>query len=206
MTIDAKLVEEERQSWFDSSKTAPRVWVGVVGGVGRRKNVDLVARALEALGPNYGLVLAGAAEGDESEIFEWTAGAVANGTSLIRIPGSIPNARFDAIIRALDCVVIAHSNEGPSGVFAKALSAGVPVVSAGARSLRRDADRAGERASWVPLEATRIAGAIELQSTLAKLPPRSDSVEMFTRRILGGRQPSATSGAGGSTSATVSEC
>lgn len=56
-------------------------------------------------------------------------------------------------------MVVAHSNEGPSGILGKAACLGARVVAAGARNLERDVRVLGSAGCWVPLEVSELSRA-----------------------------------------------
>lgn len=179
-----------RDSWNRGFSAAPAFWIGVIGGIGPRKNLDVVAEAVSSLTVNIGLVIAGQAEVEESIIEQWLAPAAEHGAPIVRLAGTLGEHDFDSIIRGLDCVVVAHSNEGPSGILAKAVMAHTVVVAAGAQSLKRDAEFSGGKVVWSELTPDGIASS--LTSVLHSAPPEGgpnlDSQQMFADRLLSGRR------------------
>ncbi|MDF2045938.1 hypothetical protein P2P98_07185 [Microbacterium sp. Kw_RZR3] len=146
-----------RAARADLDSDGRRYWVGVFGAVTPRKNLDLIAEAMLGI-PNAGLLVAGSIDDATRALaaralfqLEEAGQAVRFRTSALR------DAEFDALIASVDCVVAAHSNEGPSGVVGKAQAANRPLVLAGARSLRDDALSIGELAAWSELDSTAIA-------------------------------------------------
>lgn len=135
-------------------------WAGVFGAIHARKNLHLIAEALTDH-PDVGLLVAGGIDAESAELArEPLARYVAAGGSFVHIAPPLDDAGFDGAISAVDCVVVAHSNEGSSGVASKAAAAGRRLVLAGARSLRRDARALPGQASWSPLDAAALSAAI----------------------------------------------
>ena len=85
----------------------------------------------------------------------------------------LSDLELDAAIRRVDCVVLAHSNEGPSGLFGKAAAAGTRIVAAGAASLRADAGAIPEVAAWSPLDVVGLGAELDL----ARRKPRPDPIQ-----------------------------
>lgn len=186
MSADPSDRERLRDEWAALVVNKPRYWVGVVGGIGPRKNVPFVSEAVASLGSDFGLVVAGEAEAQEADIEEWLSTARRAGTSVVRIEGTLSEHHFDSIVAALDVVVVAHSNEGPSGILAKAVLAETPVAAAGAQSLRLAADSSDGAVAWSELEAHLIADSIQsLVSVDRKMTSRKNlSTSLFTDRLL----------------------
>lgn len=155
------------------------LWFGVVGAITSRKNVDLVSRALAQLGPEVGLVVAGASEVEESTIEEWTAPMREAGQSVVRINRRVSDEELDSIIASLDVAVIAHSNDGPSGIMGKADVAGKRVLAAGAPTLRRELRMNTDLGVWTALNASALADGARL---LLSLPARRESGQARGRR------------------------
>jgi glycosyltransferase involved in cell wall biosynthesis len=139
-----------------------RYWFAVLGAISQRKNVDLVAQALSGLDTSkLGLLVAGA--WDES-VGDETASAIDHlrdaGASTVVINRKLQDDELDAAVALADCLVLAHSNEGPSGLLGKAAAAGTRVVAAGARSLRKDLQYLLGLGAWVELEESELARAL----------------------------------------------
>lgn len=169
------------------SPHSDRIWYGVIGAVTVRKNLPLIVRALTELDPSgVALVVAGRIDPAvllESEPYLKTLRD--NGVPVVIEQSVLTEALFDALIATVDVVVIAHSNEGPSGVLSKAVAAGTCVVAAGARSLRRDVNAAV--GTWVPLELGPLADALRSAPNLfpSHATPRVATIDDFARRLLG---------------------
>ena len=159
-------------------------WVAVVGVIAARKHVPLVASALTGL-PFTGLLLAGRVEEQERAAIDRAVLELEQaGHPVRRVERLLSNTEFDAAVGAADVVVVAHGNEGASGVLGKAAAVGTPMVLAGARSLAEDAKRLQGLAHWVPLDRD------ELRAAVGRARRESSSVsvateEEFARVLLG---------------------
>ncbi|MCO7203590.1 glycosyltransferase [Microbacterium sp. CnD16-F] len=175
-----------RGEWAKRARGFNGTWVGVVGALDRRKNLALVCEALSRFAPEeVGLVVAGKAVEGEPEIETSIASMRAAGGPIIRIAGVLPDIEMDNVIRAVDLVVLAHSNEGPSGIFGKAVSAGTYVIAAGAKSLKRDVAKVREGAQWTPLDPVLLGDAIEEARARHRLKPVSLGSQRFIDELLG---------------------
>jgi glycosyltransferase involved in cell wall biosynthesis len=164
-----------------------RYWFAVLGAIAPRKNPGLVARALCAAGTRpTGLLIAGAIDPEARAEIEREAGRLERaGVRLILIDRLLSDVELDAAVRLVDCVVLAHSNEGPSGLFGKAAAAGTRIVAAGASSLKRDAARAGDAATWSELDESSLADALR-QAISSGRPAARGSIdaERFVTALL----------------------
>lgn len=160
-------------------------WVGVFGYVSTRKNLHLLADAITPL-QGVGLVLAGTISEDAEELARpWLESLRANGR-LALYPGPLASDVFDSLLSSVDCVVAAHSNDGPSGVVARAAVAGKVLVLAGAPTLSRDADALGAQAYWAELSALGLRNAIAtVKCELRRFSPPAGGVEQFVNTLLG---------------------
>ncbi len=146
-----------------------RYWFGVVGAISSRKNVDMVAEAVAAMKAPVGLVIAGKVADESVPAVNRVSEAMSKrDVPFVVVDRLLADDELDAFVMNLDCVVLAHSNEGPSGIFGKAAAAGTRVVASGATSLRDDCDSWPEGAQWVPLDVARLATAL---SDAVALPP-----------------------------------
>ncbi|MBN9207323.1 MAG: hypothetical protein J0H96_01505 [Microbacterium ginsengisoli] len=169
-----------------SSGRAGFRWAAVLGVIGERKNVPLILEALLLVrSKGIGLVLAGRDDGSQRDLAECIRRAEQEGVRVERFDGNLSDAVLDAIVAAAGCVVLAHSNEGPSGILAKALYAGTPIVAAGARSLRRDVKAIGAGASWCSLDRVQLSHAIESAMTGPKPAQRENQSALFANRLMG---------------------
>jgi glycosyltransferase involved in cell wall biosynthesis len=137
---------------------AGRPLVGVFGVMSLRKNAPLVLDAILAARTGADLVLAGKVLPD---VAEWLAALdPAVRERIVVRDGFLPNDVLDRYVAAVDVVVIALTNNGPSGIMGKALAAGVPVVSAGSEVRARElAATAGGEAT--DLTVAGIAGGLD---------------------------------------------
>lgn len=174
---------ELRKEWTASAAPGVESWAGILGAIGKRKNVELVARAISNLDGRVGLVLAGPPELNESEVEDWIL-PLRKSRRVVRIARHMTDGELDSVILALDCVVLAHSNEGPSGILARALISGARAVTAGALSLRADASRMPERVNWVPLEADSIGAAIDAAIRQGRTSGFEHSDTSFARLLV----------------------
>ncbi|GAP53570.1 hypothetical protein AHiyo6_01350 [Arthrobacter sp. Hiyo6] len=136
-------------------------WFGVVGSVGHRKNLPLVAAALAALDcADVGLAVAGRIEeGVLNRAQPFLDRIQANGGQVKVIDRLLDDLEMDNFVVELDCVVLAHSNDGPSGILGKAVAAGTSIVAAGAPTLRADCRQVGSSAEWVRLTEKQLSKA-----------------------------------------------
>lgn len=178
---------EIRQRW---GMEADRFYFAVIGSITPRKNVELVASAAARLpqDANVGLVVAGVWSGESHQERERLQALSRAGTSVDVIvhDGLLPSAELDALIGGVDCVVLAHSNEGPSGILGKASAAGTRVISAGARSLKEDARIRPDLMIWVDLDENRIAEAMSQVRTRPAPAARGASTSGFADRLIYG--------------------
>lgn len=153
---------------------ANRYWFAVLGDISHRKNVTLVARALHVADvKQIGLLIAGRCDPSATRGMAEPIEALKDaGAKVVVINRLLTDAELDAAVATIDCLVLAHSNEGPSGLFGKAAVSGTRVVAAGAQSLREDVGCAPGMATWCPLDIVSVASA--LQS--ARTTPRPGSV------------------------------
>lgn len=179
-----ELAEAYRKEWAASAAKDTR-WFGVVGALTSRKNIPIVAEALTQISQPIGLVLAGHAEDGEAEVARWVAPLVAANVVVRRVAGTLSDEQLDSIISALDVAVVAHSNEGPSGIVGKAQAANRFVLGAGALSLRADLRNNPALGLWTPLDPTAMARAAETllrrERPVGGGPDGSD----FAARLLG---------------------
>ncbi|MCO4253149.1 hypothetical protein [Pseudarthrobacter raffinosi] len=152
---------------FDTHRPGSRLlptgcfWFGVVGSIGQRKNLPLVASSVAALNlPDVGLAVAGCIEDEVlHQAQPYLEQILRNGGRVEILNRLLADSEMDQVITELDCVVLAHSNEGPSGVLGKAVAAGTTVVAAGALTLRSDCRQIGSSAEWVRLSQVELTQA-----------------------------------------------
>ena len=138
-------------------------WFAVLGAITERKNVPLLIRSmLEASTPSAGLLVAGKIDPAIRQDIDLAASALLGAGHRIIIQDRIlSNIELDAAVTAADCILLAHSNEGPSGLLGKAACAGTRVIAAGAQSLKADIKGLGGSAEWVALQPAPIAAAMK---------------------------------------------
>jgi hypothetical protein len=164
-----------------------KYWYAVLGAISERKNVGMVARALiEQPRRPVGLLVAGRIQPSElTKLHELEPHLIMAEVELKIVDRLLTDGELDAMVTAVDCLVLAHSNEGPSALFGKALLAGTRVLTAGARSLRADADRLPGHASWVPLDPGSIAaGMVDAFSAQRPRPTRLGDTGAFADALL----------------------
>lgn len=151
-----------------------RYWFGVVGAITARKNVPTVLRAIQLCDTDrIGFVIAGTVDpAIAGEIEAGLRSVAASGVATVLLDRVIDSVEFDSLVAALDCIVVAHSNEGPSGVLSRAAALGTRVVCAGADSLRVDAQQVPDVATWCPLTETSLAEAFRAAQRLNRPAPR----------------------------------
>ncbi|WP_291038596.1 hypothetical protein [Herbiconiux sp.] len=154
------------KSWGISKS---RYWFAVLGAVTTRKNVALVARALNRV-DNVGLVIAGRIQREALEDALPSLEDLKKGGNLVLVRDELlSDTELDALVLAVDCVVLAHSNEGPSGLMGKAAAAGTRVVASGAQSLMDDVSQIPTLAEWVNLDEYELAEAFR-RAAISKRP------------------------------------
>ncbi|RKT36067.1 hypothetical protein DEU34_0573 [Microbacterium sp. AG1240] len=144
-------------------------WVAVLGLITRRKNLDAIAEAVASI-PWGGLVLAGSLTADARALAEPFLRQLLAEGRLITHFGSLSDSDFDAVISAVDCVAVVHSNNGPSGVVGKAAAAGTRLILGGARSLKRDWASARQVATWSGSTPKELAYAMAKSRNVEPLP------------------------------------
>lgn len=174
-----------RAAWNTGSPSEAS-WFGIVGAITARKNIDLVAEALSTVPAHTGLVIAGAAEVDEEVISDWVAPMIKAGRPVVRMNHRLTDTELDNVVAAIDVAVVAHSNDGPSGIMGKAAAAGKYVLAAGAPTLRREILKSPELGVWAKLTSTSLATAA---TKVVRLSPRTSMDEQtiggfFCSRLL----------------------
>jgi hypothetical protein len=96
----------------------------------------LLYEATVASGDDADLLIAGAVSDD---VAEWLAARTPEQLQrLILRCRHLDNDELDQLVAACDVVSVVQLNKGPSGIMGKALTAGVPVVSAGSKVRARE--------------------------------------------------------------------
>ena len=180
---DSASVRELRAEFGDQQ------WLGILGRIDQRKSVaevaDAAALVSKATRP-VGLLLRGRCEpralADAEPAFERLRQA---GGRIIIDDRLCSDVELDSTVAAVDCLIVAHTNEGPSGILGKGLASGTRVVVAGARSLKPDVSlsRAG---LWSELDPRAMsAGIMEVLGLPRPDPvPVADATE-FCADLLG---------------------
>lgn len=166
---------------------ADRRIVGIFGGVGPRKNADLVLDSLIAADLDADLLLAGPVA---PEVHAWIDGLPPELRARVIVrDGFHSNELLDKYVASSDVAPIALTNNGPSGIMGKASAAGVPVVTAGSEVRAREliATDGGEVADLTP---ESIGAAIRRVFEKDPDAPRRNTVppataEEFSRSLLG---------------------
>jgi len=162
-------IHQAAESW----KLQPeRYWFGVVGAITGRKNVPAIAAALQMpMSQPVGLVIAGSCDPKVAGELGMLVDELQRSGVAVRVENRLlSDIELDSMIAAVDCVVLAHTNEGSSGIMGKAAVLGTRVAAAGARSLEADCDLLPGLASWAPLSEP------EFSSLLASCVGRSRPV------------------------------
>lgn len=159
-------------------------WFAILGAITSRKNVGLTLEALGKLGNSYGLVVAGKIDQHvRQEIDQFLHFTSHNNIRVVN--RLLEDAELDGLVRATDCLVLAHTNEGPSGLFGKALAAGTRILAAGATSLRADCLASPENATWVTLDVASLSrGMHESSQRPSPTPALGLGKEQFIRALL----------------------
>ncbi|MEX5306084.1 hypothetical protein RF644_10050 [Kocuria sp. CPCC 205258] len=178
--ISFKPSEFELESiWPSTSRTREIEWIGVVGALTCRKNIPLVLEsALNVNRHRIGIVLAGKLdESLKAEVQTLLQKMERRRIQTVLLDQPLTDGQLDAILSRLKIVVLAHSNEGPSGILGKAVEAGTFVVAAGAHSLRDDCKILSKSSAWSPLSAPDISESIRIGLEHRQVTPRSLNTE-----------------------------
>lgn len=162
------------------------LWFGILGAVTWRKNPQLVFDALCEYTDRYEVTAALSIIGRcDADTRAWLDQLQApERVQVLEHNEFVSDQELDSIVATIDCIVLAHSNNGPSGILAKASAAGAAVISAGAPSLKRDCRALGGKATWVPLRKQDLAAA--MQSIKRREKPfvgESDNTPDFCARL-----------------------
>jgi hypothetical protein len=164
-----------------------RQWFSVLGVVDERKNLPLVTQSLSHLNQqSIGLLVAGRCSPTVLDSAQPLIDSLRSaGTPVIIIDRMLSDLELDSAVGAVNTVIMAHSNDGPSGLFGKAAAAGTRIVAAGSETLRQDLVAFPNLGEWTKLDDLELAAA--LQRSLTDTTPRSGSspgTESFTRSLL----------------------
>lgn len=164
-----------------------RTLVVLAGNITLRKNPQVVMAALLGIGGSSppGLLLVGRLDpAVEASCFS-QMDRLRRAGRLWELPGPLSGQRLDAGIGAGDCVVVAHSTLGPSGIVGRSVALGVPVVVAGPVSLSPDIEKICHRAR---LDAVSLKTAIsEVLGAASHAPRQLESAASFAAQLLAQR-------------------
>ncbi len=168
---------------LDPSKT----WFGIFGAVSERKNAELVARSMigsPRLRRNAGLVVAGRLAPAVRAVLSSLRRD--SGLEIAVLDRLLTSRELNHLIKEVSCVVVAHDNDGPSGIFGKAAALGTPVVAAGAQSLRADTLSWPHGSSWCQLDEVSIAARLEAELGRGERPApcQVGGPTLFAQRVL----------------------
>ena len=196
----------------------PTYWFAVLGAITPRKNLHLVITALGLLPAEQqarlGLLIAGqiddtvrtgtsagpstptgaAAHAGQPAIASLgtlLAPLRAGGITVRLVDRVLTDIELDSAVVAADCLVLAHSNEGPSGLFGKAAAAGTRILAAGAASLKTDAAALPDTATWCPLTPATLAQALTTCAGQPRPAPRAGLDTLAFADALLGTLPTA---------------
>ena len=165
--------------------TGDRYWFAVLGAISTRKNLELILDAIVGLDTNVGLLVAGKLDQDiPLEIRHRLATLEAEGRVVV-VDRLLSDVELDSAVASVDCVVLAHSNEGPSGLLGKAAAIGTRIVAAGAKSLKNDLAAYPALGEWVALDTHTLAEALHRAASSPRPPAvLKASSEAFTSALL----------------------
>ncbi|MCU1392759.1 MAG: hypothetical protein JWM34_1187 [Ilumatobacteraceae bacterium] len=166
-------------------------WFGVLGAISLRKNVGLVADSLRGVHAHttapIGLLVAGPFDPGVHDEVDAALGRLRDaGVHVVVVDRLLANAELDAALGLVDCVVAAHSNEGPSGIVGKSVMSGTRIACAGAEALRRDVEVL-ESALWSPLDRAALTSMLIRCLDLPAPAPRADLGAADFAAVLVGR-------------------
>lgn len=162
-------------------------WFAVLGAITERKNVPLLALSLKELShPSVGLLIAGKLHPTiEAEVLAATEQLRSVGIPVVVVNRMLADQELDAAVAGVDCVLLAHSNEGPSGLLGKAAAAATRVIASGAKSLRRDVQVLGNSAEWTRLDQPSVVEAMRRAVNAPSVTQASAvSVNSFVHTLL----------------------
>lgn len=154
--------DELRKAAAQWALDSGRYWFGIVGAITQRKNISAVANALIARGGGpLGLVIAGKFSPEVASQIAVLIDELQEHGVAVRIHDRLlSDLELDSMVAAVDCVVLAHSNEGSSGIMGKAAVLGTRVAAAGARSLQVDCAALPHLAAWAPLSEPELSSLL----------------------------------------------
>jgi hypothetical protein len=177
---------DEQQLLLMRTKIAergPKIWIGVYGHISNRKNLDLILQSV-LNNSNWGLIVSGKIDDDVYSNCQEMLNQLFLQGRLVLETGPTTDSQFNANIMASDYVAVAHSTEGPSAVFMKAIHLKRKALAAGAKSLKKEARHAGPGAIWTKLTISDVSNGFE---RLAHMEPSKEIAPMdpheFGKRI-----------------------
>jgi hypothetical protein len=164
-----------------------RFWFGVMGVIDVRKNIDLIAQSLTDVQPTRtGMLIAGLFQAHVlSEAMPHLRRYEERGGVVVLLDRLLTEEELDSLVTEVDCVVCAHSNEGPSGMLLKAAAAGQRSIAAGATTLKLDC-AVVDGAEWVELQAPSLTKAMARAMLRPRPHPHTyGSPDVFARLLVG---------------------
>jgi hypothetical protein len=161
--------------------------VGIIGAIDARKSVPLVHAATVASAGDADLLVAGTVD---EQVGDWLAAQPAAVLErMILLPRHLGNEELDQLVAACDVISVVQLNKGPSGIMGKALTAQVPVVTAGSKVREREL-RVTHGGLAADMTAESIAQALrELYewdvSRVGGADLPAATAEAFAERLLG---------------------
>jgi alpha-1,3-rhamnosyl/mannosyltransferase len=104
-------------------------YILAVGDLRKKKNFAMLARAYSQARLDQRLIIAGIDAGEGTAIREAAGGAP------VELPGYVPDAQLDALIRGADLVVHPSLYEGFGLILVEAMARGIPLAVANATAL-----------------------------------------------------------------------
>lgn len=166
-------------------------WFGVTGAISRRKNLPLVVDALSELArrnPNLavGLAVVGGIAPDagvsKEQILERLE---SEGIACVVADALITNDEMNAVVQAMDAVVMAYSTHSPNSTLGKAYVLGTRLVAAGPPSIRTFARNVG--AFQGPLSVDALAANFQRAMASERPQPHHDALSAsdFSTAVVG---------------------
>jgi glycosyltransferase involved in cell wall biosynthesis len=178
-------VEDRDELRSELRLTSGIAWVALLGAINERKNPGLLVDAA-ILRPETGLLVVGTTTPSvDAEL----ARARSAGVQVVAHPGYRTDVEIDRAVVAADAVVAIHSNTGASGVVAKALAVGTPVVVGGSRDLREVVEAAPTLGTWSESAPSAVAAALQRAVSMERVPAldaKQASPIAFARALLSG--------------------
>lgn len=182
LAADPRVLRRAGTSWKLSEE---KYWFGIVGAITERKNIPMIVAALKQLDcRQIGLVVAGKISEGVKATLE-IEDLKQFGLESVVHDRLLSDFELDSLVATLDCVVLAHSNEGSSGIMGKAAALGTRIVSAGALTLKVDACTIPNHAAWGPLTENDLTNLLSNSTYLGRPSPRSElSSRQFSTRLI----------------------